>query len=682
MNRILMFCLLFVSSWQLTTAQLDQEKADSLELVLQGEMADTLRLKILVELGKTYRDHESSKSINVLRQAFLSARHLNDQTALAEAFATAGTAFGRLGEVDSARFYWTKSYVLLGADTLSRKGAGLLNNLGMTAEMESNLPEAIRYYDRAVQIFMSTDDTFGKAGISNNLGLVYQKQGNYTRAVQAFYQALKGFEEINHVAGQASVANNLGIIAQNQKDFSQALAHYRRSLELKREMADRFQIAISLNNIGTLYKEHGQLDSARYYHNRSLRLKEEIGDLRGQAISLNNLGELAILGGDFHRGLELNERALALETADPHTRAMARIFMGKAHMGLGQQKEAERWLLDATRLSEEIGELQVQYDAKYLLYKLLKDKRPASALQFFEQASTIKDSLFNEENTKALTRLEMEYAFEKEQAAKDQEIALLNSENRLAELQLKTARRRNLAFGAAIVLFALVSLVLYRLFRRIKFQNKIIASTLDERETLLKEIHHRVKNNLQVISSLLNLQSRNLSDESAVAALQEGQNRVRSMALIHQNLYQDDHLFGVSTKEYVEKLCAGLFKSYNIETEKVRMEMDIDDITLDVDHVIPLGLIINELVSNALKYAFADLESGIVSISLQKKDEGLHLHVSDNGIGLPKSFFLQETKSLGFRLIKAFAAKLGAELNFAGENGTAVSIIIPQINYA
>ena len=151
---------------------------------------------------------------------------------------------------------------------------------------------------------------------------------------------------------------------------------------------------------------------------------------------------------------------------------------------------------------------------------------------------------------------------------------------------------------------------MYKMFRQkeeIEQKNSIISKALDEKEILLKEIHHRVKNNLHFISALLGLQTDHVSDQVALDALQEGQDRVQSMALIHQDLYQRDDLTSVNVKDYFIKLTEGLFDSYNIHTDDITLQLDIANLDLDVDTVVPIGLIVNELVSNCLKYAFSDL---------------------------------------------------------------------------
>ncbi|HLV92463.1 MAG TPA: sensor histidine kinase [Aequorivita sp.] len=203
---------------------------------------------------------------------------------------------------------------------------------------------------------------------------------------------------------------------------------------------------------------------------------------------------------------------------------------------------------------------------------------------------------------------------------------------------------------------------------------------MEEKNMLLKEIHHRVKNNLQVISSLLSLQQRQINDSKASQAIQEGRDRVKAMALIHQNLYQDTDLIGVETSVYVNKLAKSLIKNYKINDKAIKLNINVDPIKLDIDTIIPLGLVINELISNALKYAFTNKSSGTIDILLKSVNDTLVLSVSDNGQGLPENFSVDEVSSLGFRLIKAFSDKLKSELDISSsKEGTKISLIIPNL---
>lgn len=213
----------------------------------------------------------------------------------------------------------------------------------------------------------------------------------------------------------------------------------------------------------------------------------------------------------------------------------------------------------------------------------------------------------------------------------------------------------------------------------LKGKNATIAKALVEKETLLKEIHHRVKNNLQVVSSLLTLQSHHMEDESVKEAIQEGRNRVASMGLIHQNLYQEDNLKGIDMQEYFKKLIDSLFHSYNISPENVRLTSEVDPLNLDVDTVIPLALILNELITNALKYAFIESKQGHLHVELRQQDAFLHLLVQDDGIGFPEDVKMQQSDSFGYELIGMFADKLEAEIEIL--NGKGAGILLKISNY-
>ncbi len=244
----------------------------------------------------------------------------------------------------------------------------------------------------------------------------------------------------------------------------------------------------------------------------------------------------------------------------------------------------------------------------------------------------------------------------------------------MKETQLRTVRNKTIALTLGLVLLSTLILGMYRLYKKTQTQNNIISKTLNEKDNLLKEIHHRVKNNLQVISALLTLQSSHLKDTQAKMALQEGQDRVQSMALIHKDLYQHDNLKGVNTKEYLEQLTANLVQSYKLNNE-VELNMLIEEIILDVDTMIPLGLLINELISNSLKHAYDQMENGELSIALKEENEKLYLNVKDNGKGVSPEK-MAKNASFGYSLIQSFAKKLNAELEFTNDNGTNVEVII------
>lgn len=208
-------------------------------------------------------------------------------------------------------------------------------------------------------------------------------------------------------------------------------------------------------------------------------------------------------------------------------------------------------------------------------------------------------------------------------------------------------------------------------------------SSLQEKELLLREIHHRVKNNLQVISSLLSLQSRYRKDAQAIELAQESQNRIKVMALIHEKLYRSKDFANVEFSDYIKNLVNDLFASYKVSTSRISLKMDIENISLGIDTAIPTGLIVNELVTNCLKYAFKPDKDGQIRISLRSLDNGeKELIVSDNGIGLPDSLDIDKAESLGLRMIANLTERsLHGKVNINKSNGTEFQIIFKEKEY-
>ncbi len=194
--------------------------------------------------------------------------------------------------------------------------------------------------------------------------------------------------------------------------------------------------------------------------------------------------------------------------------------------------------------------------------------------------------------------------------------------------------------------------------------------SLDEKEILLKEVHHRVKNNMQIISSILKMQERLIDDKQLKMVLEESQNRIRSMALIHENLYRNENLANIMFSNYVKSLAGNLARSFSEKQGNVTFEYDIDDVYLPLDIGIPCGLIINELISNSFKYAFEQVERGKIIINLKRLNEqSFRLVVADNGPGLPKDIDIEKSGSLGMKIVTKLVMQIEGVLKYENSHG-------------
>ncbi|MDX1901008.1 MAG: histidine kinase dimerization/phosphoacceptor domain -containing protein [Gammaproteobacteria bacterium] len=203
-----------------------------------------------------------------------------------------------------------------------------------------------------------------------------------------------------------------------------------------------------------------------------------------------------------------------------------------------------------------------------------------------------------------------------------------------------------------------------------------LTDSLNEKEALLKEVYHRVKNNLQVISSLLNLQAETTKNSSMKSVLVESSARVKSMALVHEMLYQSDNLSKIPMKEYINNLFNYLYMIYGIDSNKINCTIDVDELYLDIDMAIPYGLIINEIISNIFKHAFPKNKLGEIQFSLNKNSKEIVLIVRDNGVGIPESIYPENATSLGLRLIYNLTRQLNGKITLNRDCGTEFKLVV------
>jgi two-component sensor histidine kinase len=325
-----------------------------------------------------------------------------------------------------------------------------------------------------------------------------------------------------------------------------------------------------------------------------------------------------------------------------------------------------------------------------------------SALKHLSQFYHLKDSMLKAASKRQLNQLNKQY----QTASKDQQIQLgekninlLTTQNRLMTQNLQQAKSiRNIIMVVAIVAALLLALSYYqyrikkKVNLRLQLQQKAISQKndllqqtagqkdilLDEKELLIKEIHHRVKNNLQVVISLLNTQSAYLNDPQASAAIRQSQHRMQSISLIHQKLYQSESRALINMPDYTRELVQYLQQSFDT-AGRITFKLDIADIELDVLRAVPVGLIMNEAITNAIKYAFPLGNGGCITVELSSNYSGdLKLSVTDDGIGLPPGFNIDLCKSLGINLIKGMCRQISGQLAMQGKNGLVVAIEFPM----
>jgi len=467
--------------------------------------------------------------------------------------------------------------------------------------------------------------------------------------------------DLGHIYSALSLAYKLrGELETVEKYSKEAIALYR--ADGKELMA-----ATTANNLATHYMEQERYEDSEIYYEQAIRYFRDNDIEQSLAVALLNRGSSYILQDKNELGIaDITESLPILEKFNYKLAyATAYTSLGNAYLNLSQLEKAEEYLNKGYTISKEANHAQQISIAAELLSRLNASKNKFESAYFYQKEwHTLQDSFKSSEQDQRLVDALQKYESEKKQ----QEITILSNKNRIANQNTIIA----LSGVGALGLFAFF---MFRNRNRVQAMNQILESqkieiskNLNDKEFLLKEIHHRVKNNLQVISSLLKLQSKSLTDTKAKQALDDGRVRVRSMALIHQNLYQKDNLSGIKMDDYIYQMTQELIETYQISKYKIHMDIDVAPIILDVETVVPIGLIINELVSNSIKYAFDNDSEGRIAVNLNLQEDQLILEVSDDGRGYDQNAIRKDSFGLG--LIDAFAHRLNAIYTIDSMAGT------------
>ena len=520
------------------------------------------------------------------------------------------------------------------------------------------------------------------AKILFNTARIYKSLGKHDQAIDLLFITNKIYQEEDPYMSWV-VFGQLGQIYRALQRNSEAMGYFTKALSLVREGDNKFDYGYQLimnisfcqqikdylcySDLVSEYQEYKGIELNWYTSNHHLNFfieeghsgREKIEELKNQLIAHEERKNLFLA-------------------------AQASFEISKEYQSLNLYEDALRYAKKAINIYDRTS--SIYESAKYYknVYDILNSRKNyEEALKYYILYDRFSDSLTTIGVQQNLNEIQTKY----ETNEKQQEIELLSAQNELKDQRIQLGKKNLFLSFLGIVLVSIFSLSIYRSRSKIRLLNEVLerqkqelSKGLSEKEFLLKEIHHRVKNNLQVISSLLKLQSDAITDTKAQRALEEGRNRVRSMAIIHQNLYKENNLSGINMNEYLSQLSRELLDSYKIMDNRISLDLQVEDIFLDVDTAVPIGLIINELVSNSFKHAFPGGKNGRITIQLANKSDILHLKVSDDGVGFDRENIRKG--SFGHDLIEAFAERLQAEYQLDGNNGTSAIFRIVDFKLA
>lgn len=492
-------------------------------------------------------------------------------------------------------------------------------------------------------------------------GNAHYANEDYENAIRYYLQAVKILEKKEPSKRLSQIYNNLAGCYRVRDDFKNTEKYFVKALDIGTALKDNPWIANLKNNLAVVYMDEKQFKKADQMYTDALAIYDEAKDTLMMGITLMNQGNSRISSKNYAQAItqyETSQKYVPI-TMVPLLHAVSQTGIGIAYTELGNYNKALPYLEKGTNLAKKINhteQLMESYVAFSSYYSKTNSYKDAFAYQ--EKAQVIKDSITTSQQDKNMADALTKYEAEK----KDAELKVLALEKEKEEKQ-KTI------FGylalAGILVAGVIGFLLFRNRKKnvlLAKQKKLLEATVDEKNVLLKETHHRVKNSFQIVSSLLYLQAETIEDKEAQLAMKEAQNRVRSMVLIHQKLYSKEQLVGIDTKEYFTDLTQDIFESNTAISQNITYTLDVASLVLSIETITPLGLILNELITNVLKHAYkADSKDKKLHIQLYKENEKLVLAVADNGKGMTGD--IEET-SFGIKLMTALAKKLKARLDF------------------
>jgi two-component system, sensor histidine kinase PdtaS len=594
-------------------------------------------------------------SLSYARRGLEIARRTGDPWLLATGHLLCGEAFFQTGANDSAETYHLRAVELAQTTSDDSLNAAAFNGAGLMAYMRGNLALSMELCNKALGIARNANRRRLCVRINNTLGLTARYFGQPTDDIAYFRRALEEALAIADTEGIALTHNHLGNWYSDRGKLDSAMMHFQRALDLRERIeANTNAIAIIYNNIGNTLRLQHVDDRAFDNYQRSLAISTRTGNRNLIATTNKNLALLARQGNDPRAALAYarKAKALSMEIGLPRVAIVSSEELARALAAHGEYRQAYDSLFAYIALKDSIegqegrrrvAELQIRFESEQ------KERRIQELA--LEKGDAVRDSLIILIGLSLLLGIVLVWLYrEKSRAARNTAAQKEALEKLYNELVVKNTRLEESETG--------------------------LRSSLREKDVLLKEVHHRVKNNLQVVSSLLSLQSNTVSNEETINILCESQDRIRAMALVHERLYRSNDFAGIDVKGYLAELVDNLRASYR--AERLEISVEGDPVFVILDAAIPLGLIVSELVTNAFKHGFTGRDSGLVRVSarLTGKDE-CTLVVEDDGTGLPPDFSLEKTSSLGLHLVTMLVDQIEGTLVTANNGGARFTIIFP-----
>lgn len=720
---ILILCANFSSMAQkggdMTVLDFYKLPITELQRLLHTHPQDVVKAKIFMAMGQRWEDKPGSikEDIDSAMKYFTEADKIVAQRNLRELKPDLAMSWGWLyyhaGFPEKARSAFLKGIAFCKEAGYKEQEAALWIEM---SKNDGDNDTRLNCLTNAMALYQSLKNRLKEAETLKEIADVHLNLGKYEQSEQELNLVLSMYKELNYEKIYFTY-DLLSAVTHWKGDFAKAQQYAMAAIQSAEKAGDQNMLGLLYWRLAVAYQGANNYSKAQEYLRKSLLSQLDnptagftyhvLGELTDQLLKDHKVDEALsylLLVKDKRPPIDKNERIdLSFAIADcylalkdyPRAESYYLQYVDELDEGADinrnlikvsqfyingeQYKKAEIYLGRMLAHTPRHWNLKTSRDISMLQFRLdSANGNMLSAIRHLQRYNELTDSAFVLEKVKQAEEMQAKF----DVATKEKDNQLLRKQSALQEKTIEKATLvKNGIMAGCVVLLLLLGLLLNRYRSKIK-TNTILQqqqaeirkanSSLEkalgeknkllyEKEFLIKEIHHRVKNNLQLTMSLLNSQSQYLDNEAAIRAINDSQHRLKSISLVHQKLYQGEEQGLINIRTYIYEILDYLRDSFS-SGERVRFNLHIEDAVLDVGIAIPLGLILNEAVTNIFKYAFPDTSRGLVDISLAIEDDQLFFAIKDNGVGLPPDFDINSRKSLGFELINVLSTQLDGDL--------------------
>ncbi len=535
-------------------------------------------------------------------------------------------------------------YIELSIQILEK--SSFLGDLAMAYNIKAELlrkkgeyPQALEMYNKTARIAYKTLDSNRIGYCFSRMGYIYYMQNQFEIAENYLLKALSISQTVNSKFLESFTLGAITDLYSNMGNVVKCRKYAQLCIDHAYQIKDYSRISLAYSSLSNLYYHTGDLDSAMVYANMSYNLAKENEDILNILNAILNKTTIEFARGNFSTVISVSDEGIKLA--------------------------------NITQTMEHLKDL---YMYRYKSFEKLGNK--SASFEAFSQFKMYEDSLQNNNVKLSVKQSQLEMSYQDKHLA-DTLVYIDNAQKATQKILLEKQRSRFfviIGILVAILLSAIIFIVLSTSIKRKKLNQELTESNHDK-ELLLKEIHHRVKNSLQITSSLLSLQKNQSSNKSFEELIDESQIKINNIAIVHELLYQSSSFKKINLEQYVDKLTNHILQTYHSEIKNIRINSAIENVEIGLDKSVPLALVINEIITNSVKYAFKDKSEGLINIKAHKKDGRIYVEIHDNGVGIDLE---KEKNGIGMTLIQGFVKQLKGSIEVGNNNGCFFVISFPE----